>query len=102
MRILSRAMIGPVSIPRSIFMSVRPVSSSPLRMAHGTGAAPLCLGSREACRLTQPRGGRSRIALGRILPYAVTKKKAAPLAPSLERSAGSFRLAGWITSMPIP
>ena len=41
-----------------------PVSRSPARMARSIGAAPRQRGSSEACRLTQPRRGASRMGLG--------------------------------------
>ena len=63
---VSCSMMSPVSNPSPICMMVMPVSGSPSRMDHWMGAAPLHLGSREACTFRHPYFGISRMLFGMI------------------------------------
>ena len=68
MAIFSQTSTSPVSNPSSICMMETPVSVSPFRTAHCTGALPRYLGSRDTCRLMQPYFGASSTDLGRMQP----------------------------------
>ena len=64
----SHTSTSPVSSPASICWIDTPVSVSPFRTAHWTGALPRYLGSRETCRLMQPNFGMSSTDWGRMQP----------------------------------
>ncbi len=91
---LSWSSMGPVSIPSSISIVVMPVSRSPLMTAHWMGAAPRYFGSKEPWTFTQPRGGMSRMILGRIRPNAVTAIKSGFQARRASRNSGAFIFSG--------
>ena len=74
---------------------------SPFSTAHCTGAAPRYFGSSEACTLTQPYFGISRISFGRICPNAVTTITSGASARISAFSASSFRIrSGVATRIP--
>ena len=60
--------VGPVSSPASIFMTVTPVSVSPLAIAHWIGAAPRYFGRSDVWTFRHPNFGKSRIVCGKMCP----------------------------------
>ena len=68
MATFSHTSTSPVSSPASICWMDTPVSVSPFRTAHCTGALPRYWGSRETWRLMQPNFGMSSTAWGRMQP----------------------------------
>ena len=91
--------ISPASTRFSIRKVVTPVTSSPLITAHCIGAAPRCLGRREGCRLTAPRGGISSSAAGRMRK-ATTTNRSAFRARSASRKHGSRSFSGCQRGIP--
>ena len=81
-------------------MIVTPLFSSPLITAHWIGAAPLYLGKSEACTLTQPNLGSSRISLLRIWPNAATTIMSGASSRRRATASGRLTLTGENTGIP--
>ena len=79
----------------------RRASAVATTMARATGAAPLCLGSREACTLTNPREGTARSPGEMIFPYATTTPMSAPVSRNRASIPERLRDRGWHTGIGI-
>src|SRR5512139_964493 len=81
-------------------MIVIPVTVSPRATAQLIGAAPRYRGSREAWTLTGAMRGMSRIAFGRMCPYAATTIRSGNSAAMRSTESGWRAFSGWYTGIP--
>src|SRR5712692_632128 len=72
---------------------LRPVVSSPSRMARWTGAAPRSLGSREKCRFNEATRAKPSTAAGRISPYATTASASGDASASASKAGPDLALS---------
>ncbi len=96
----TRANVGPVSIPSSSFISVTPLSLSPLTTAHVMGAAPRYFGSSDACTFTHPSRGASSTSRGRMRPYATTSATSTPCSRAHAPNSPVRSFVGCTTARP--